>query len=358
MILVFRTFTGTYKLDVPSRKIHEPSIGMLIPPIILGSLVLVFGLFPNLLSYTIIQPAMAAVLPSLLQGTEQFTVKIEHWHGWTPELYMTIGVVGLGTLMYLSFNQWGRLYQWFPKRFTLSSVYDMGLKGIERGSKAITDFHMTGFIRDYLVYIFAFIVLVLGGAFFFLDAFSFSLANTADISVTEFIIVLTIAIAAIGTVFSRSRITALIFAGVAGFTVSLLFAIFRAPDLALTQIVVETISVALFLLCFYHLPKLRKEVNRIPFRLTNLVISLGVGIIMTLIALSAHAERLFPAISSYFIENSYKEAGGKNIVNVLLVDFRGFDTFLEILVLAMVSIGVYTLIKLRLAKEESENDTI
>lgn len=130
----------------------------------------------------------------------------------------------------------------------------------------------------------------------------------------------------------------------------MLFVVFRAPDLALTQLVVETVSVALFLLCFYHLPELRKEVSRVRFRATNFIISVGVGALVTIIALSAQGNRLFEPISNYF-EDAYELAGAKNMVNAILVDFRGADTLLEILVLLIAGIGVYILIKLRLEKE-------
>jgi multicomponent Na+:H+ antiporter subunit A len=142
-------------------------------------------------------------------------------------------------------------------------------------------------------------------------------------------------------------LTSIILLGAVGYSVSLFFVIYRAPDLALTQLVIETISVALFLLCFYHLPKLKKREVRVSFKITNALISIGVGVIVTLIALSAHSNKLFESISQYYVENTYKEAAGKNMVNVILVDFRGLDTMFEITVLAIAAIGIFGLIKLR-----------
>ena len=119
----------------------------------------------------------------------------------------------------------------------------------------------------------------------------------------------------------------------------------------MTQLVVETISTALFLLCFYHLPKQLRKEERIRFKLTNLLISLGVGTIVTLIALSAHSTKLFDTISQYYVDTTYTEAGGKNMVNVILVDYRGLDTMFEITVLGIAAIGIYAMIKLRLTKQ-------
>ena len=137
--------------------------------------------------------------------------------------------------------------------------------------------------------------------------------------------------------------------------VALFFVLFRAPDLALTQLVVETITTVLFLLCFYHLPQLRKELSGVRFKLTNLLVSLGAGALVTVLALSAHSTRLFSSISSYY-QDSFELAGAKNIVNSILVDFRGFDTMLEILVLFMAGLGVFVLIKLRLSGEEEHEE--
>ena len=84
------------------------------------------------------------------------------------------------------------------------------------------------------------------------------------------------------------------------------------------------------------------------FKMTNALISVGVGAIVTMIALSAHSNKMFPSIAQYYVENTYKEAAGKNMVNVILVDFRGFDTMFEITVLGIAALGIFAMIKLRL----------
>nr|WP_234410510.1 hydrogen gas-evolving membrane-bound hydrogenase subunit E [Caldalkalibacillus mannanilyticus] len=187
-------------------------------------------------------------------------------------------------------------------------------------------------------------------------SFNFDLAtafaHSAEIGMYELILAIVTIIAAIFILFTNSRLTAIIAVGVVGYIVALFFVIFRAPDLALTQLIVETVSVALFLLCFYHLPKLKKELTRVKFKLTNAIIAIGVGITVTMIALSAHSTRLYQPISEWFVEASYPLAGGKNMVNVILVDFRGFDTMLEVVVLGIAALGVFALIKLRLARRD------
>ncbi|MGO4887268.1 Na+/H+ antiporter subunit A [Anaerobacillus sp. MEB173] len=349
MMIVFKTFTGKYQPEKLDKKPHEAPIGMLIPPIVLASLVVIFGFFPNLLSYSLIEPAMASILPNLLEPGEKFYVNIYMWHGINTELLMTIGVIAIGSLLFLTLRKWSGFYNIFPKKLALNHFYDQGLVSMERGSNKLTNAYMTGSIRNYLVYIFAFFIIILGGALFTLNAFVINTNDLAPIGIYEAILSLVMVIGTVTILFAKSRLTAIISLGAVGYTLALFFVIFRAPDLALTQLVIETVSVALFLLCFYHLPKLKKEISAVRFRLTNAVISLGVGTLVTLIAISAHSTRLFESISNYFVEASYAEAGGKNMVNVILVDFRGFDTMLEVLVLGIAALGIFAMIKLRLA---------
>ena len=343
MILVFKTFTGKLQLEKLPKKPHEAPIGMLIPPIILASLVVAFGFFPNVLSSTIISPAVAAIMPNFLVD-----VHISFWHGFNTELFMTFGVVVIGFLLYKNYTRWSKVYRIFPERFSLNNLYNGILNSTEKISHRITSSTLTGSSRTYLIYLFSFFILILGVTLFNRDAFSFDTSNVSTIHIAEVLLAIGICIVAVSMIFVKSRLTSIILLGAVGYSVSIFFVIYRAPDLALTQLVIETISVALFLLCFYHLPKLKKREVRISFKITNALISIGVGTIVTLIALSAHSNKLFESISHYYIENTYKEAAGKNMVNVILVDFRGLDTMFEITVLAIAAIGIFGLIKLRL----------
>ncbi|MCA1031676.1 Na+/H+ antiporter subunit A [Bacillus timonensis] len=351
MIIVFKTFTGKYQPEKLKVKPHEAPIGMLIPPIILASLVIIFGFFANILSPTIIEPAISSILPSLLSDGGEYHVHIYFWHGWTVELFMTFGVILLGTVLFLSLLKWARVYDFFPQKLTLNRLYDHGLVSLERSTLAINRFYMTGFIRNYLVIIFGFFITTLTITLFLKDAFTIDLTNVAPIGIYEGVLVLALIAGTVTILFAKSRLTAIISLGAVGYSVSLFFVLFRAPDLALTQLIVETVSVALFLLCFYYLPEFKNKQKRLAFKLTNVFISVGVGVVVTMISLSAHSSKLFDSISSYFVEASYKEAGGKNMVNVILVDFRGLDTLFEITVLGIAALGIFAMIKLRLSKE-------
>ncbi|WHZ57153.1 Na+/H+ antiporter subunit A [Metabacillus hrfriensis] len=352
MVLVFKTFTGPVQLGKLERKPHEAPLGMLISPIILGSLVVIFGFFPNLLSYTLIEPAVESIMPSLLSEGKKFEVHISFWHGFKPELFMTMGVIALGAIGYLTLGKWRKVYDLFPKKLALNKFYDASLSGMERYSNTFTRFYMTGFIRDYLAYIFVFLIVITGGTMAIKGGFSFTLDGTAEIGIYEAVLAFAMVLGTVTILFSKSRLTAIIALGSVGYSLALFFVLFRAPDLALTQLVIETVSVALFLLCFYFLPSFKKREKKLSFRLVNFFISLGVGLVVTLVAISANSNRVGETISSFFIENSYTEAGGKNMVNVILVDFRGFDTLFEITVLGIAALGIYGMVKLRMAKGE------
>jgi len=351
MILLFKTFRGKYKLD-NDRVVHEAPLGMLISPIILGSLVIIGFFFPNVLADNLLKPALTSILPVLSEAAV-LDLKISAWHGWNLELWMTIGVIVLGTILYLNLRKWYRVYHLYPQSLTINNIYNLFINGTEKLSGKITNVYMTGFIRDYLVYIFGFMIIAVGGGIWLFGGISFDSSNDAVATPFEIAMMILALVSAVSVIFSKSRITSIVAVGALGFFVAFFFVLFRAPDLALTQLVVETVTTVLFLLCFYHLPKMRKEVSRIPFKLTNLIVSVGAGAVVTIVALAANGNRLFDSISSYY-ENSYELAGAKNIVNSILVDFRGIDTMLEILVLSIAGLGVYSLIKLRLAKEGSD----
>ncbi|UQZ44085.1 Na+/H+ antiporter subunit A [Bacillus subtilis] len=351
MKLLFKTFRGNYQPAQLEKPAHEAPVGMLVPPVILVALAVSLFFFPNILSYSLIEPAMNSIYPTLLAGHEKFHVHISQWHGVTTELLMTAGIVVIGTIGYLSLNKWKGIYKLFPSKLTLNRLYDKLLTLMEKGSYRVTKQYMTGFLRDYLLYIFAGFIILIGGAFAIKGGFSFKTEGMAKIGVYEIILTLVMISATVATVFARSRLTAIIALGVVGYTLALFFVIFRAPDLALTQLVIETISVALFLLCFYHLPKLRLKTKTRTFRMTNFIISLGVGIIVTLLGIASSSQRTKDSIASFFVKHSHDLGGGDNVVNVILVDFRGFDTMFEITVLTIAALGIYSMIKTKVKEE-------
>ncbi len=343
MIMVFKTFAGEHKPEMLSKATHEPPIGMLIPPALLAMFVVLIFFFPNVLAKYILDPAFIAILPDYA-AAGGLGKEISAWHGFNIELWMTIGVVLFGFLLYKLLPKWIKIFSWYPQGLTFNSLYNESLQLMESLSAKITKKYMTGYTRDYLAYIFSFFIFIVGGSLWLFNGFAFDMSKDSPVSIYEAVMVIGMVIAALIALFSQHRLTSIIAVGALGYLVSILFVIFQAPDLALTQLVVETVTVALFLLCFYHLPELRKEISKVRFKITNMLISVGVGLTVTLLALSANGTRLFDTISGYF-EDSYALAGAKNIVNATLVDFRGLDTMVEVAVLCIAGLAVFTLIK-------------
>ena len=354
MIIIFKTFLGKKKDHKLKKKAHEAPVGMLIPPLILAALVVAIFFCPNVLAQHLLQPAWEAVLPALA-ATAPLVIKISPWHGFNTALLLTIGVIAAGTVLYITYEKWRSVYRYYPEALTLNNLYEWMLEKTEAGSRTITNWYMTGLVRDYLVYILGFTILLVGGTAVFFEGLAFDSSRDAAVNVYELVLLIGMVIAALTVLLAKSRLTSVIAVGTLGYMESFYYDLMRAPDLALTQLVVETVTTVLFLLCLYHLPKLRREKIPLRFKAVNGVVSVAIGLVMTAVALSANSNQLFTSISGYYLDAD-KLAGAKNIVNAILVDFRGFDTMLEILVLTMAGFGVYTLIKLQLAVRRKENE--
>ena len=353
---VFRTFNGNYKPEKLPHKPHEAPIGMLISPMLLAVLVVLIFFIPNFIGDTFVKPAVQAIQPFLYDTPQDIDIHVVAWHGINPELLMTIGIIIIGVLLFVALPNWQGMYQRLPKAFTLNNAYDKIMQGLDVGLNRLSRIYMTGSMRHYLLYMFSGIVVIVMGSLVVKNAFSLSFQDTAPIRPYEIILVIVLLIGTAITVLAKSRLTAIIGLGSVGYTVALFFVIFNAPDLALTQLVIETISVALFLLAFYHLPKLGKREERMRFQLNRAVISIAVGVMVTLVALSAHSQKLIPSISKYYEETVYSLAGGGNIVNVILVDYRGFDTLFEITVLGIAGMAILAMIKLRMNRKEKSHE--
>lgn len=339
---VHEIFFGEYKPEALPKKAHEASILMLLPTGILTLLVVVFGLFPNILSNSIIAPAVRAIAPFASEPE----VHISYWHGITPALIGTIIVFVVGFLLFKNVQKWVGVYDIQPEYLTFNYYYDRGIQLSSYISNKITQSYMTGFVRSYLMYIFAFFIIITALTLF-THPVSFVFDNISSIRPYELILIALILISTFCIVLAKSRLFSIIMLASVGYSVALFFVFFGAPDLALTQLSIETISTALFLLCFYHLPKMSRHDEDRKFKLGNFIISICVGIGVIILGLIAYGNRHFDSISQYYKDNVYDLAAGKNMVNVILVDFRGFDTLFESAVLGIAGLGIYTLIKLR-----------
>lgn len=348
MTMLWKTFLGQARKEDLVQRAHEAVPGMYIAPSILAAFVILIFFIPNFFVNNLISPAWQAVLPTMASAG-LLEVHVAAWHGMTTELYMTIALVVLGTFMYMTISKWYVFYRYYPERLMLNSLYDASFEMMERVSRKVTKKYMTDSLRDYIVYIFIFMIILVGGSLVFNGGISLLAPLSSEVSYYELAVLAGMLVSALVVIRAEKRMTAIIGLSSLGFLVMFAFMLFRAPDLALTQLVVETVTTVLFLLCFRFLPQMQPDRNPKSKKIANALISIAVGILVTVLALSAHASKYFESISGFY-EQAYELAGGRNIVNVILVDFRGYDTMLEILVLTMAGIGVYTLVKVNRRK--------
>ncbi|MGY0694311.1 Na+/H+ antiporter subunit A [Virgibacillus sp. FSP13] len=339
--LLFGTFAGKKHLDLLPKKPHEAPIGMLLSPFILVLGVVLIGLFPNFVNGTFLAHAAEAI-----KGAE-INQDIGFWHGFNTPFKMTLIVVGVGLLLVLTRKKWAGAYRVLPGKLSLNKLYDYILNKLDVVSQKVTQSYMTGSLRLYVAIILGVTLVATFIVMLVTDGFNLQFDNLADVTAIEVSVVAIMIVAALATILAKNNVSAILILGVVGYGVAILFVLYRAPDLALTQLVIETVTVVLFLLCFRHMPQLRKRNETSRTKIVNIVISVGFGALMTLIGISAHSSKWFESISNYFIETSLKLGGGHNIVNVILVDMRGFDTLFEITVLGIAALAIYSLIKLK-----------
>ncbi|MCM3610060.1 Na+/H+ antiporter subunit A [Planococcus sp. MERTA32b] len=344
-IIVFRTFFGAHKPEKLDKIPVEPPMGMLISPAVLAILIVAIFFFPNVLGNHLLRPALSGVLPGITGAAPH----IEAWHGFIPELWMTVGIIVFGSILFISFRKWKGIYNLIPAGWTFNAAYTSFLNNLEKNSRYFTSSYMTGHLPHYFTYIFSFFVFVAGGTLMWSGAFHIDVSNDSPLSVYEVLLVAVMATAAVAILFAKSRVSAILLNGVLGFSIAIFFVLFRAPDLALTQLVIETVTTVLFLVCFNHLPDWRKENSLKHVKVRNAIIAVTGGLTIVLIGLSVNSTDMFETISSFY-ENSYELTGGDNIVNAILGDFRAFDTMLEGLVLFIAGIGVFSLIRLKVRK--------
>lgn len=345
-LLALRPFFGRSPGEILEPHRTPPSLAL--GPVLLAGLGLAAGLVPGLIDTPLLAPALQAVRP----GSE--TLHLALWHGLTPVLALSALTLLAGAGVY---SMTGRLR---PASARLASFsrrgpergYEQALAGLNALARWQTRFLQNGRLRIYLLTI---VITTVGLAGFALATRSgFHLApHYTPLHPRDVVIAAMILAAAAVTVRSGSRLIAIIAMGVVGFGVALVYVQFGAPDVAMTQFIIETMTVVLFVLVFHRLPLFSRMVGKKGRRLDALV-ALGAGGLMTMLTLVVLTERQGSRVAEFFAAQALPEAHGRNLVNVILVDFRGTDTLGEITVLALAGVGVLALLNLGPAKGGKE----
>ncbi len=330
------TFLGAPRDDYPSKP-HDPPFGMWLPIAILIVPVIAIGVLPALTAGAIVERTALAVVGGPLPD---YTLAI--WHGLTPALAMSaIALVG-GFFLFAAYRYAEALHRVFAG-LDAKCLYDAAISGLTTGARAFIAATHNGSLPRYAGITLLAIIAV--GFVGFLDA-PYAAGDRAVIPTSYPAVVAWVVLAALCLAilfWHRERLLALVLTSGVGLIVSLLFLQFSAPDLALTQISVDIVTTILLLLALNLLPKTTADETGLASRLSRGAIAGPAGLGAGALAY-ALMTRSFQTISDYHLAEAKPGGGGTNVVNVILVDFRGFDTFGEIIVLGIAAITIFALL--------------
>lgn len=330
---IAHVFLGPQREDYP-HKPHDPPFGMWASPALLVVLVMLIGVAP------FVAETLVAVASSAVTGAD-LKPYLKIWHGVTPALWMSIVAVIGGALLLIIHAPLDRVWLAAP-RPEAKALFDRLMAALVALSDRVTTLSHNGAISRYLA-IFTVAAAGLGWAAFAgsgLAAPSRTILPAPPVIAVGWIMLVAATIYIVAMHHQRFR--ALILVGIIGLAISAGFAYLSAPDLALTQISVETVTIMLLLLALHFMPQVTPAESPAWLRARDAVIALAAG--GGVAGLSyAFMLRDVNTISDYHIANSYEGGGGTNVVNVILVDFRGYDTYGEIIVLGIAGFVIYAL---------------
>lgn len=315
---------------------HEAPIAMWLGPALLAACGLILGLLPQHAAGPLAAPAAAAA------GAEP-GLNLALWHGFNTPLFLSLAGLLAGTALYfvrVPIRQSFISPRWGPGR-----LFDESIGWLNRLARTQTHILQSGALRHYLAIIIltmaALVGVPLAGS-----RIRFLPGVQLEPQFGEYLLAGLIALSAVLAVRSRSILGAVAAMGAAGYAVAAIYMVFGAPDLAMTQFLIESLTVILFVLVFYNFPAFTRISSR-RSRIVDAGVALTAGVLITSLVLVAASTQLHHPISDYYIRAAVPEAQGRNIVNVILVDFRALDTLGEISVLAIAAIGVYALIRFK-----------
>jgi multicomponent K+:H+ antiporter subunit A len=326
---------------------HEPPRYMRVPVEVLVAICLLVGIFPN---YTIGPLLESASLAVLNHPLPEYNLAL--WHGFNIPLMMSgFAIVG-GLAIYLNRKHLFKFSGMFPviefEGFIQASV---------KWAQKITEKLENGSLQRYAFCLCFFALLLIAPPLLDLDTTRGILSSTPINGAVIVAAILLIAGSLATVIWSHYRLIALLMLSLVGLVVSITFAYFSAPDLALTQLSVEIVTVILLLLALYFFPQHTPTSKSRPSHFVrDLAIASLIGCIIGSICFALMTNPL-ESISEFFLANAKTGGGGTNVVNVILVDFRGFDTFGEITVLGIAALGIYKLIGgMRLSMRTKDQD--
>jgi multicomponent Na+:H+ antiporter subunit A len=328
-------------------KAIRPSF--LAAPAILSVLTIVYGLWPVPVDAWI-QP-YAALFASTAADAGTAAGQAGHlalWHGFTPALGLTALTFAVGLAMYFGRNAVARVQSLVPPWVDADKAYQLAIGALDDVAVWITGRTQRGSLYYYLAVILSVaFVLPLSAILLAGKPLPEGIYLLDPGSPLQLVVGAGIVIGALAAVKANKRFLAVLMVSVTGYGIALMFALQGAPDLALTQMLVETIILVAFVLAMRSLPPELRDRTGGKYRVVRVIIGLGFGVTMVFAGIHAMGARIATPVSLEFPRLAYEGGGGLNIVNVTLVDIRAWDTFGEISVLALAATGVASLIFVR-----------
>ncbi|MHB8862617.1 MAG: putative monovalent cation/H+ antiporter subunit A [Pirellulaceae bacterium] len=329
-----------------TRQAHEVRFSLWMPPALLGALGLLLGVLPEATAQRVVGASVGVVAGAPVR------VELGLWHGVNLTLLLSIVTLAGGGVLYRVRNRVPFLNRFDSTiaRYGPAQWYQFSLDALNRAAVWQTRVLQNGYLRFYLLTIIGTTLVLVWTSL--RNGVGLPLTQQRfDVRIHELVLAGVILAAALVAVRSGSRLTSIAALGVVGYCVAAIFVLFSAPDLAMTQFVIETLTVILLLLVFFHLPDFKRlSTKRAEWR--DALLAAAAGGTITVLLLFATTLRTHLPVSHYFVQHSVSDAHGRNIVNVILVDFRALDTLGEITVLAIAGIGVYALLKLRIVRRD------
>lgn len=327
---------------------HEAPWPMLAGPLVLGALGLLFGIAPSLLQGSLVTPTVATLL-----GNADQVKELKLWAGFNIALLLSVVTIVLGALFYMAHGKLRAVLAVFESKLpNFDRGWDQFLDGFKAFAAWQTKVIQSGTLRTYIFVIFLTVFLAVGGTILARDVLGVQ-PDFSGINWIMLLLVLLIAFGSVLTALTNSRITAMAALGIVGIGVAMIFIYFGAPDVAITQLMVETLVIVLVAVALLRLPYLNRdgETDRRPI---DAVLAIGVGGVVTIVMLAVVEVPLDLRLTEYFEAASWPEAYGRNIVNVILVDFRALDTFGEIAVVVIAALSAYALLRTKPKTEQGD----
>jgi multicomponent Na+:H+ antiporter subunit A len=335
--------------------VHRPPVAMVVPPVVLGVLVVAISVAPQFFVDALVGDVFGSTTPG---EAHSFSVYLPT--ELSPPVAMSAVTIALGLVTY---PLYGRLHRGVRSALRgpvrANWWYDSSVEGLTAASKRLTPAVQTGLLRTYAsVGLAAVVALTLGG--YLATGVSLPAVSSLGVSVPVLLVLLVAVVGAVAVDVAPSHVAGVLTLSIVGFMVAIFYILADAPDLALTQLVIETLVLVIFLLVLDRLPAFYGEANRLrAARDAVLAAAVGVTVFVTVLVTTAASPN--PGLREFLVERAgvppehgyglgapvLDWGGGGNVVNVILVDFRAFDTLGEISVVAMAALAVLTLVRMR-----------